>query len=261
MDKNNCKITLGTGSMSARQRSVYYTDNNKGINEVEKGILHYPGAKQAIEKLVGKGVKRSVLFSWPLIIAVYFSKPERCKNLTELWNIQTYTMRRFPKRLIELAKQIEVYNAFPLIDPYRWIPRFPWKTEKERTLLAEVFDSLPSILRWYAKYLMGASRAVGKIVKHYGRNHLQNFLMVQFSDYISVTSKHYFDSDVSLLLTAAFQASGDDRIISEHTLKMLRKRHPGMRHPRPHLLGIGPTFDLLTWTRHLPSEPDGKSSK
>jgi hypothetical protein len=112
-------------------------NTNKGINDIEREFLHSPCVRQAIDKLVGKGVDRRVLIGWPLIIAVYFSKPNFRKNLAELWNIQTSTLRRFPERVTKLAKQIEVYNAFPLINPNMLIPHFPWKTEKERGLLAE----------------------------------------------------------------------------------------------------------------------------
>ena len=86
---------------------------------------------------------------------------------------------------------------------------------------------------------MGASLALGKLVKHCGRDHLRKYLMVQFSEYVLTITKRYFHSDVSLLLTAAFHASGDDRTITPESLKMLRKRHPEMLPRRPHLLGIG----------------------
>ena len=188
-------------------------------------ILAYPGAKAALARLTSAGVNRKDLFDRLRVIALLERMPILGRGDWAKGSGKTRrTIRYFPGRIRSLAVEIERANAHNALSPALSNDKYQ----------REVFPCLPNVLRSYADWLTARLTAVTELNAKLSRERsLQQKLLLHLAVLVHDSGANYFDEDVSLLVTAAYAADGQDKDVSAQALKVLHSpKRRIITHPR-----------------------------
>jgi len=204
--------------MNAR-KSIQKAVNRKKCGQrklpVRETILEYGGvreAREAFDRLVLAGVAPNEIV-YILQRVAWWYRPETIEKLRGYpTEIPSYTIKRLPKYLEQMAAPIARLSSYPANDPRS----NPVLLDESRKELAK----LPEQLRGYALHLREEPKRINKIVLG-----MRTSCKLEFLEIVKDITGKSLLKDVATLLTAVLVADGHaDKIVSVAALKTLQKR-------------------------------------
>lgn len=193
----------------------------------DNAILDDPDAKRGFDRLKSSGVDGAELLSRLKAIVLLERLPILKRgDWTEGSGKNRRSLKNFPKRLQKVAAEVRGFRGHELLDP-RVLAHRPGD-DAEYDSRVRVFECLPEILEGYAHELQGWVSLFGGHVAALARGRdFSQKLIVHLSDWVHATTGAYHDTELTWLISAAFEADGQKKDLGIYALTVLHS--PGRR--------------------------------
>jgi hypothetical protein len=206
-------------------------------------VLAYAAAREAFAKIRSSKLNENLVWRalWDLACREEESRLQ-AKQWYQMEGLPLATMRRFPNRCHDWAKEIEMvsrgvhsaYGYSPVLLPAiiesqvgdrgKPVPRaLASRILKARVDFVKLTD-LPNLLRLFADYI----DAVHKLTAHFAPQALPRYkrmTIIALVDYVKWATGAPHFSEIATLITAAYSAQGSSKIVDAHNLSMQYSRH------------------------------------
>lgn len=229
---NRVKIPAKRAGRAKARRLTLTLASKEIIEEAKKS------AWKPYQELARHGVPSRALDMFMLQILFRQAASART-DWDELKGIKVHTLRRFPRRVREFAKQIEALNTNAILAPVHLL--FPEREQKtgrnllhekregafDRVKFAYQFEDLPRIMGEYADFLEFTIGLVGTIRRH-PYNPLHHCL-VAFTEFVRQTTNDFLYTVIADLATAVISITGEQTDIDPDNLAKLYRNNPHLR--------------------------------
>jgi hypothetical protein len=194
------------------------------------GIMSDDVTKASYFKLLDAGLENCELLEYFVGLAVFLRQKKigRAQDWLRGSGKTCKTLKEFPRRIANMADEIEMVNNHPLLCP-SWV-RGRNLSDSHKEYSSVWFNRLPVLLRRYAAYLSGHSSDMSKSMTEHSRKNPKTYgsVLDALLDLVIRETGGYRYAHLSKLLTATAAVTGSKKDFSPDALKMrtlrLRKR-------------------------------------